>query len=151
MSSVHLYPLYLFFRYHNCTEHSAFNLWLSSFKLDIDKNIKTLYSCADSITQFLCFHRYSPCLVSQINNNTINSPPCERICQRKDCYKLIRGGVRAYTRLYELCPSIGHDPSFFSIKTNCANLPKKDIKHVERCQLIRKLILLMLISLDQLH
>lgn len=99
-----------------------------------------MYACANVVIQLLCFLRHPTCLVSESDNKTINSPPCRRICERKDCYKLIKDGIGLYGRLYGLCPDKVPHPGLFTNASDCGNFPKKDINNVERCQLLRKFI-----------
>lgn len=125
----------IIFRYHSCTENSAFKPWLSAVKLFIHKNIKTIFACADMVKQITCFHRHPTCLVSASNNKTINS------CERKDCYKLAKKIIKTYKFLYKLCPGKFPDPGIVINAIDCGNFPKEDIINIERCQLLCKLFL----------
>ncbi|XP_057315881.1 plasminogen-like [Hydractinia symbiolongicarpus] len=95
-----------------------------------------MYACANMVIQLSCFVRHQTCLVSKSDNKTVISPPCRRICERKDCYNLIKDGIGLYERLYRLCPDKLPHPGLIANASDCSNFPKKEINNVERCQLL---------------
>lgn len=111
---------------------------MNSLRLYLDRNFKKMCECADMLTQLACFLRHPTCFISTIKNETINSPPCRKICLSNRCNGLLIDFVKIYESLYKLCPDKFDNPIKFSNTYRCVNFPKQDMNNIVGCQLIRK-------------
>ncbi|XP_057315808.1 uncharacterized protein LOC130656883 isoform X2 [Hydractinia symbiolongicarpus] len=121
----------------SCVNIQAFDQMFDTIRVNIETYFTKVLDCVDKIIQILCFVKHPTCLRSVIDNQTIISPPCRRICKNNKCIGLMLEILKKVQSLHEICPRKVNDQSFnINLTQGCANFPHEDMNNIERCQLL---------------
>ena len=100
------------------------------------ESIQQLMQCCSRNLFFICSYVQQTCVIDRTNNQIKSSPPCQEVIDRMmldpDCKVSFKFLMKIH-RMHKLCWSL-----FTGKRLNLTAYPRKDIQHMESCQMNNK-------------